>query len=230
MEASPSDLKLNHFELEALLKWVDSFELSRACRKLNRDFSDGVLAAEIVKAEFPALVELHNYAGCCSLQGKLQNWNTLNRKVFKKLQFHLKPEEIEKLANAESNCIEGVLFRLMKQVELVKRKILEQAKARLPEESKSVMTIQVLRRVGERVEQVSQQMICHSKFVKLQEKAEHQERIISELQEKIEDLRAALDWKSEAIKDLEARLYTKKSKSDRKLSMSAIKESLTSLF
>lgn len=226
MEASSSELKLSGSGLEELLKWLDSFALSRACRKLSRDFSDGVLVAEILKAEFPGLVELHNYAACCSLQGKLQNWNTLNRKVLTKLQLRLRPEEVESLANAESSSIEALLVRLMKRVELVKRKASAEAKANAPEESSGVMTIRMARRMGDKVEQIPLKVIAHSKFAELEEKVEHQRRIIAELEEKTADLLEALDWKSRAIKELEQQTR----QPDRKLSMSAIKESLTSLF
>jgi CH-like domain in sperm protein len=67
MELQSVEPKLNQLELQELLKWLDSFELSRTRRKLSRDFSDGVLLAEILKLEFPTLVNLHNYARCSSI-------------------------------------------------------------------------------------------------------------------------------------------------------------------
>ena len=45
----------------AMYEWVDSIPLS--CKKKNfaRDFSNGVLLAEIIKYYRPKLVHLHNY-------------------------------------------------------------------------------------------------------------------------------------------------------------------------
>ena len=48
-------------ELSELYAWVDTIPLSRPKKSIARDFSDGVLAAEIVHHYFPRLVELHNY-------------------------------------------------------------------------------------------------------------------------------------------------------------------------
>lgn len=57
------DHYLTEDELKEVYEWVDTFELSRIKRNINRDFSDGVLIAEILNFYFPNLVELHNYSG-----------------------------------------------------------------------------------------------------------------------------------------------------------------------
>lgn len=57
------DHYLTEDELKEVYEWVDTFELSRIKRNINRDFSDGVLIAEILNFYFPHLVELHNYSG-----------------------------------------------------------------------------------------------------------------------------------------------------------------------
>ena len=53
---------LTEEELKEVYEWVDTFELSRMKRNINRDFSDGVFVAEILNYYFPNLVELHNYS------------------------------------------------------------------------------------------------------------------------------------------------------------------------
>jgi CH-like domain in sperm protein len=143
MEIQNNLPKLNPFELEAVLKWVDSFELTRCRRRLNRDFSDCVLLAEILKFEFPSIVDLHNYNGCFSVQSKIENWDTLNRKVLKKMQMTLKSEEIEKLAKAETNCIEEILFQVMKQIQIVKNSNINKSKSNVLEQASDVMTVKV---------------------------------------------------------------------------------------
>lgn len=72
---------LSEEELKTLYNWVDLFPLSRPKRNINRDFSDAVLAAEIVYNMFPSLVELHNYVAVNSVQQKEYNWKTLNSRV-----------------------------------------------------------------------------------------------------------------------------------------------------
>lgn len=56
-----SALSLSDEELQRLFAWVDTVPLSRPKKSINRDFSDGVLAAEVVAYYFPKLVDLHNY-------------------------------------------------------------------------------------------------------------------------------------------------------------------------
>ena len=70
--------------LQTVYCWVDEIPLSRPKRNISRDFSDGVLMAEIIAHYFPRYVELHNYSQANSVRQKLYNWNTLNTKVFKK--------------------------------------------------------------------------------------------------------------------------------------------------
>ena len=75
MDATPLDEE----ELQLLYTWVDDIPLSRPKKNIARDFSDGVLMAEIVKHFFPKHVQLHNYSAASSLRQKQYNWNTLNR-------------------------------------------------------------------------------------------------------------------------------------------------------
>lgn len=212
------------------MKWVDGFELSRFRRKLNRDFSDGVLLAEILKFEFPNLVDLHNYSGCFSVQGKLDNWDILNRKVLKKMQIHLKPEQIEKVAKAETNCIEEILFRVMNQIALIKSRNPNQSQTNIAQESSQVMTVKVWKQVGEHVVEVPQQMIQHSKYEELVEKEEKQQLKIQAMQETIDDLMSALNSKTLIIEDLQTRLEKKTKKFTRNLSIGSIKDSFQNLF
>ena len=41
--------ELDEDAMKSLLKWIDSIPLSRPKKSLARDFSDGVLAAEVIK-------------------------------------------------------------------------------------------------------------------------------------------------------------------------------------
>ena len=44
-----------------IYEWVDSFNLSKAKKNISRDFSDGLLLAEMLKKYVPQLVDLNNF-------------------------------------------------------------------------------------------------------------------------------------------------------------------------
>eukprot|EP01027_Heterolobosea_sp_BB2_P006380 GEZU01009653.1.p1 GENE.GEZU01009653.1~~GEZU01009653.1.p1 ORF type:complete len:296 (+),score=56.66 GEZU01009653.1:248-1135(+) len=108
---------LDEEDLQALYTWVDDIPLTRPKRNIARDFADGVLMAEIVKHFFPKLVDLHNYSAAHSISQKLYNWNTLNQKVFKKLDFHVSRQELEDVANGTPGTIEILLRNFQLKVE-----------------------------------------------------------------------------------------------------------------
>uniref|UniRef100_A0A665UIA4 Zgc:66426 n=1 Tax=Echeneis naucrates TaxID=173247 RepID=A0A665UIA4_ECHNA len=109
--------QLNEEELQDLYAWIDKIPLSRPKRHITRDFSDGVMAAEVVKHFFPKLVDLHNYIPANSTAQKLSNWNLLNRKVFSKLNFHVPEETVKRIVLNTAGVIEPVLSALREKIE-----------------------------------------------------------------------------------------------------------------
>ncbi|XP_040411697.1 UPF0687 protein C20orf27 homolog isoform X11 [Cygnus olor] len=103
--------------LRALYRWVDAVPLSRPRRNIARDFSDGVLAAELVKFFFPAMVQLHSYVPAGSTPQKLVNWGHLNRKVLSKLNFSLPDEVIRQVVQCRPGAVEQVLLLLRQKIE-----------------------------------------------------------------------------------------------------------------
>ena len=103
-------------EVMVLYEWVDSMPLSRFKKSINRDFSDAVLMAEVLKYLYTKLVNLHNYPEVHSTKQKIYNWQTLNEKVFKKIEIPLSKKTIDSLANAEQGVIEKVLKKLYLKV------------------------------------------------------------------------------------------------------------------
>lgn len=103
-------------DLQKIYVWVDSIPLSRPKRNISRDFSDGVLLAEIVHHYFPKLVELHNYSAANSVRQKLYNWSTLNQRVLRRLDFEIKRPEIEALVNCKPGVVEAVLMQLQRKI------------------------------------------------------------------------------------------------------------------
>lgn len=111
------DRELNEEELQDLYAWIDKIPLSRPKRHITRDFSDGVMAAEVVKYFFPKLVDLHNYVPASGTQQKLSNWELLNRKVFSKLNFHVTEDTVSKIILNAPGAIEPVLSALREKLE-----------------------------------------------------------------------------------------------------------------
>ncbi|XP_075428878.1 sperm flagellar protein 1 isoform X1 [Ascaphus truei] len=103
--------------LHELYSWVDKIPLSRPKRNITRDFSDGVLAAELVKFYFPKFVEMHNYVPANSTQQKLSNWTTLNKKVLNKLNFSVPGDVIHKVVQCSPGVVELVLNTLRRKIE-----------------------------------------------------------------------------------------------------------------
>lgn len=109
--------ELDEDAMKSLLKWIDSIPLSRPKKNFARDFSDGVLAAEVISHYFPRLVELHNYQTANSRDKKLINWATLNRKVLSKFGFTIPREIIEDIIASKQKATELFLFGLRRVIE-----------------------------------------------------------------------------------------------------------------
>ncbi len=107
---------LNDDDLQRVYTWVDEIQLSRPKRNIARDFSDGVLCAEIVNNFHPKIVDLHNFSQANSLSQKMYNWETLNKKVFKRLGFQMNKSDISDIVNCKSQAVERLLVRLQKTI------------------------------------------------------------------------------------------------------------------
>ncbi|XP_054886163.1 sperm flagellar protein 1-like [Poeciliopsis prolifica] len=111
------DRVLSEEEERDTLEWVDKIPFSRLKKHINRDFSDGVMVAEIVKHYFPKIVDIHNYITSCKRQQKISNWNLLNKRVFSKLEFYVSEEAVEKIVSSIPGAILPVMFFLKEKIE-----------------------------------------------------------------------------------------------------------------
>ncbi|XP_069833247.1 sperm flagellar protein 1 [Dendropsophus ebraccatus] len=118
--------------LQDLYAWVDRIPLSRPKKNICRDFSDGVLTAEVVKYYFPKLVEMHNYVPANSTQQKLSNWTILNRKVLNKLNFSVPDDVIRKIVQCSPGVVELVLTSLRQKIHERQQQIQSEQEATSP--------------------------------------------------------------------------------------------------
>ncbi|XP_052772459.1 sperm flagellar protein 1-like isoform X9 [Mya arenaria] len=104
-------------EVESLYSWIDRIPLSRPKKNMSKDFSDAVLAAEVIKHYFPRMVEVHNYTPAANTKQKLENWYLLNRRVLKRLELDLSDDVLRALANGKPKVIERVLMLIRLQID-----------------------------------------------------------------------------------------------------------------
>jgi len=100
-------------EFESVYEWIDAVELSRKRKNFARDFSDGCLAAEVIKhyAGDKFSVDMHNYSEALSGPRKRDNWNLLNDKVLKKhLGVRLDKAWIEEICSVAEGAAERLLM------------------------------------------------------------------------------------------------------------------------
>lgn len=116
---SPCDFSssMDEDSLQELYTWIDEIPLSRPKKNITRDFSDGVLVAEIVHNFLPKQVELHNYIPANSQNQKLVNWSTLNRKVFAKIGYTVPESVIKQVVTSKPGLIEIVLHNLRLKID-----------------------------------------------------------------------------------------------------------------
>lgn len=103
---------LSDEQLRSIYAWIDAVPLSRPKRNIARDFSDGCMLAEVIAAYFPDMVELHNYSPANSLQQKIYNFETLNKRVLKRFEFQLSRSTIDDIVNCKPGVVESVLNSL----------------------------------------------------------------------------------------------------------------------
>ncbi|EDW76614.1 uncharacterized protein Dwil_GK15552 [Drosophila willistoni] len=99
-------------EKKELDEWLKAHDLELNIHT-RRDLTDVVPVARIFKKIHPKLVELHNYTPRNSFSLKLQNWETFNLKVLRKLGLHISKPALVQLANGSAGAIESLLYDLM---------------------------------------------------------------------------------------------------------------------
>ncbi|GLD93024.1 hypothetical protein PINS_up001616 [Pythium insidiosum] len=110
------ELPLDDETLQRLYAWIDEIPLSRPKKNIARDFSDGILLAEVIAYYFPKLVQMHNYSPANSVKQKQYNWNTLNRKVLKRLHVHLSKDDIDDLVSCRAGAVEHLLVKVQLKI------------------------------------------------------------------------------------------------------------------
>lgn len=110
-------MELNDEMLEDLYEWIDKIPLSRAKKRIERDFSDGYCVGEIIRHFLPQIIELHNLTPANNLQQKLANWGLLNSKVFTRFGLNVPHSITQNICNGRPGYIEVFLYNLRYKIE-----------------------------------------------------------------------------------------------------------------
>ncbi|XP_053619394.1 sperm flagellar protein 1-like [Plodia interpunctella] len=210
-------------EIESVLAWVDSFKLSRSNKKINRDFSDAVLLAEILSIHYPKLVEMHNYPPRNSHALKLNNWMTLNRKVLRKLKLNLCCGTMEQLANSTPGVIERVLVMVRDKIHRDEElnKSVKDSEQNMSSggsyyeacgDDEHVLVIPVKTRVNGVLETVQQKVVSYESYTALKEELRDAKDSSELLKQKVEHLDSLLKLKDERIDELQNQLERKQAR------------------
>ncbi|KAL7726683.1 hypothetical protein ACLKA6_012764 [Drosophila palustris] len=105
-------MSLNLKEQQKLDEWLQTKNIVLNSRT-RRDLSDAVTIARLLKKLDARLVNMDNYAPHCSLALKLENWETLNAKVLRRMGFMLSCADLDELAMGKLDALRSLLFRLM---------------------------------------------------------------------------------------------------------------------
>ncbi|KAJ0170745.1 hypothetical protein K1T71_013517 [Dendrolimus kikuchii] len=210
-------------EIESVLAWVDTFKLSRATKKINRDFSDAVLLAEILNVYYPKLVEMHNYPPRNSHSLKLNNWMTLNRKVLKKLKLNLCLNTMEQLANCAPGVIERVLVMVREKIRRDEElnKSTKDAEQNVSSggsyyeacgDDEHVLVVPLKTRVNGVLETIQQKVVSYDSYQTLKVQLKDATDATEVLKQKVEHLDNLLKLKDERIEELQKQLERKQSR------------------
>ncbi|CAF2687537.1 unnamed protein product [Rotaria sp. Silwood2] len=111
------DIELDDQLLQDLYAWIDQIPLSRPKKRIEKDFADGVMVAELIKYYFPSWVDLHNYAAANSTQQKLINWGLLNRKIFYRFGLNVPEQIMRGICLGRAGLIEIFLYNLRTKID-----------------------------------------------------------------------------------------------------------------
>ena len=187
-------------KLMYIYEWVDSIPLSRQKKNISRDFNDAVLFAEMIKFHYPRLVDLHNYPSANSTKAKIINWETLNKKVLKKIGLKLGKNEIEDLVRSKPNAIENLLGKLYNIIN--GRPQMNNVNTNNKEQHMSNSNSNVIRNNNEN----NNMMVNNEETAELINAINEKDQEIVKLQEYIKTLEQKIETSKENQKQLEAKI------------------------
>ncbi|ALC49844.1 CG12395, partial [Drosophila busckii] len=195
--------RLSNDERAEVHKWLNSCNINRV--RLHREFSDVLPVAELMKQDYPRLIDLNNFPKRNSVQHKLTNWDTFNFRFLNKFNMVLHQHFMLQLARGMQGAAEVLLHELMRlkkrqKSEATRNAIL--AQEQVWEENDEVKTVVVNKQVGDGIVQVPQKMILFSLYEKLTRDIQSRDHIIEEHNKRIAHMESIIKIKTERIDEL----------------------------
>jgi hypothetical protein len=185
-------------ETESLIKWLNNIPLSKRTGNFARDFSDGVMLAELLKYYYPRYVDLHNYSPAFKWASKVENWSTVNRKVLSKLNLQISDTMIKEIVSGTKDSILNLLAR-------IRLKVAGKQVGHLNGcgDSRQKTSVPLRTCIGKKK---SEEMDNWALLKKMNQELSEKEELIKTLTQTVSNLEIQLQLKNENIKDLSSEL------------------------
>jgi hypothetical protein len=177
-------------ETAKTIKWLGNIPLSKGTGKLEKDFSDGVKMAELLKYYYPRYVDLHNYSPVLKRESKVNNWDTLNRKVLSKLDIRISDSMTDRIVSGKK----GEILNLLTEI---RQRILETKEGQLKWKNDSKYKNKEPCSDENKNDNVDYSALLKKKDQQLSEK----EELIKTLTQTVSNLEIQLQLKNKDIKD-----------------------------
>lgn len=99
-------------ELADLYEWLDRVPLSKPRSNVEKDFSDGILAAEIVRFYYPDIVDFRMLRPALSIADRTEQWKLINSEIFNAIGLTVPSHVLAQLSISKSGIAQSFLFNL----------------------------------------------------------------------------------------------------------------------
>ncbi|EDV92177.1 GH24770 [Drosophila grimshawi] len=198
-----SSKSLSNEEIAEVHKWLQQNEFNAS--RIRREFSDVLPLAEMMKRDYPRLVDLNNFPKRSSVQRKVANWEAFNYKVLSKFNLQMNPEFILLLATGAHGAAEVLLSEIMrvkKRQRVVESRNAILAQEQIWEENDEVKTVIVNKQVGDGIVQVPQKMILYSLYENMARDNQAKDLIIETNRKRLAHMENIIKVKTERIDEL----------------------------
>ncbi|EDV92176.1 GH24769 [Drosophila grimshawi] len=111
---------LSSIEQYELSQWLKDNRINAS--NLRRSFTDVHPLARLMLRHFPRLIDLNYYPPRNSVQNKLCNWESFNKRVLARLNLHLTREQMVRVARSVPGSVDLLLYSVMRIQKMAERR------------------------------------------------------------------------------------------------------------